>query len=372
MVMKYRIYLVVAGAAVVAAILFRPRTEPAARNPEPETSPAGHPEAERPARRMAAHAAQPEAPPENTVSTNLLDRLLKGDGVKLTPEQIGAFLTANHRSADSLLAASRASDDPAYLKEAKERFPGDPRVQYAAIFKSDSPEERRQWLDRLKQTAPDNALPDYLSALDDLKAGRTQQGVQELTDGVGKAGFQDYSLDFIQIAEEAYRSAGYSEAESRMIATTGLLLPQLAQLKQLSGKIVDLASSYQQAGDTASEQAVLQMALHLGQQLDVGAPGGQFLINNLVGIAIQLNALKVMDPASPYGNPGQTVQDYMDQITQHKAAIKQIGQQTENLWQNMPPEDLISFLDREKLYGEPAAVQWYLNKSGQPTGAGSN
>jgi hypothetical protein len=38
----------------------------------------------------------------------------------------------------------------------------------------------------------------------------------------------------------------------------------------------------------------------------------------------------------------------------------------------MPPEDLTSFLDREKLYGEPAAMQWYLNKSGQPAGAGSN
>jgi len=321
---------------------------------------------------MPAHAAEPEAPPENTASTNLLDRLLKGDGVKLTPEQIGAFLTANHRSADSLLAASRASDDPSYLKEAKEKFPGDPRVQYAAIFKSDSPEERRQWLDRLKQTAPDNALPDYLSALDDLKAGRVQEGVQELTDGVGKMGFQDYSLDFIQIAEEAYRSAGYSEVESKLIATSGLLLPQLAQLKQLSGQIVDLASSYQQAGDTASEQAVLQMALHVGQQLDVGTSGGKFLINNLVGIAIQLNALKVMDPASPYGDQGQTVQDYMDQITQHKAALKQIAQQNEKLLPNMPPEDLTSFLDREKLYGEPAAMQWYLNKSGQPTGAGSD
>jgi hypothetical protein len=172
----------------------------------------------------------------------------------LTPEQIGAFLAANHRSAESLLAASRASDDPVYLKEAKDRFPGDPRVQYAALFKSDSPEERRQWLDRLKQTAPDNALPDYLSALDDLKAGRTQQGAQELADGVGKAGFQDY----------------------------------------------------------------------------------------------------------------------MDQITQHKAAIKQIAQQNEKLLPNMPPEDLTSFLDREKLYGEPAAMQWYLNKSGQPAGTGSN
>jgi hypothetical protein len=270
------------------------------------------------------------------------------------------------------LAASRAGDDPAYLREAKERFPDDARVQFAAIFKSDSPEERSQWLDRLKQTAPDNALPDYLSALDDLKAGRTAQGAQELAAAAGKTGFQDYALDSIQSAEEAYRSAGYSEAEAKLIAAAGTPLPQLAQLRQLGLNIVDLANSYQQAGDTASAQSALQMAVQLGQRLGPNGPGGQFLIDNLVGMAIQLNALKAMDPASPYGSSGQTVQNCMDQITEQRAAVKQLGQQTEGLWENMPPEDLVSFLDRQKIYGEQSTMQWYLNKSGPLSGAGQN
>ena len=110
-------------------------------------------------------------------------------------------------------------------REAKERFGSDPRVQFTAVFNSDSPEERSQWLDQLKQAAPDNALPNYLRAFDDLKAGRTEQGVQELTAAAGKAGFEDYALDFIQSAEEAYRSAGCSEAEAKMIAGMGLPLP---------------------------------------------------------------------------------------------------------------------------------------------------
>jgi hypothetical protein len=365
--MKYRMFVVSAGAVVVvAAVLLHPRTEPAVPAPEPTTPTVGHLEGGLPSRQMAANSARPQAPPENTGHTNLLERLLKGDGPQLTPEQISAFLTANHRNAESLLAAARASDDPAYLREAKERFPDNPQVQFAAIFKSDSPEERRQWLDRLKQTAPDNALPDYLSAFDDLKAGRTAQGVQDLTAAAGKTGFQDYALDSIQTTEEAYRSAGYSEAEAKFIAAMGVPLPQLAQLKQLSSSIVDLANSYRQAGDRASEQTVLQMALQMGQQLDPNGPGGRFLINNLVGIAIQLNALKAMDPASPCGSSGQTVQNFMDQITQQRAAFKQLGQQTENLFAQMPPEDLISFSDRTKLDGELAGIQWYLNKTGSP------
>jgi len=172
---KHGGFLVLASAVVLAAVLLHPRTEPSVPTPDPTTPLADHPEG--PEEGMAgpyaaSSAAHPEASPKNAGHTNLVERLLRGEEVKLTPEQISAYLEANHRNAESLLAAALATDDPAYLTEAKERFPNDPRVQFAAIFKSDSPEERRQWLDRLKQTAPDNALPDYLSALDDLKAGR--------------------------------------------------------------------------------------------------------------------------------------------------------------------------------------------------------
>ena len=321
--------------------------------------------------RMAASAVRPDTSPGNSRSTNLLERLMKGDGIEpipLTPEQISAFLTANHRSRESLLAASRASEDRAYLKEAKERFPNDPRVQFDAAFNSDSPEERHQWLDRLKQSAPDNALPDYLSALDDLKAGRTAEGVQELNAAAAKTGFEDYALDFIQIAEDAYRSAGCSEAEAKLCAMIELGTPQFAQLKELGASMVDLANSYRQAGDADSAKAVLQMAVQMGQQLDVNGPG----LISFTGIAIQLNALQAMDPASSFGGTGQTVQDYMDQLIQQREALKQLCRQTVSLWQNMPPEDLVSMLERQKLNEEPAAVQWYVNKSGQASGAGPN
>jgi hypothetical protein len=367
---KHGGFLVLASAVVLAAVLLHPRTEPSVPTPDPTTPLADHPEG--PEEGMAgpyaaSSAAHPEASPKNAGHTNLVERLLRGEEVKLTPEQISAYLEANHRNAESLLAAALATDDPAYLTEAKERFPNDPRVQFAAIFKSDSPEERRQWLDRLEQTAPDNALPDYLSALDDLKAGRTAQGLQELTAAAGKTGFQDYALDSIQSAEEAYRSAGYSEAEAKLIAAVGVPLPQLHELKQLSSSIVDLANSYRQAGDSASQQAVLQMALQMGQQLDPNGPGGQFLIDNVTGITIQLDALKAMDPASAYGSSGQTVQNYIDQITQQRATFRQlIGQTANYLCEQKAPEDQIGFLDRAKFDGELAAIQWYLAKTAQP------
>jgi hypothetical protein len=77
--------------------------------------------------------------------------------------QIESYLEQNRRSAESLLAAFRLTRDRALLQEAAEKYPNDPRVHYAgwiSAYRDDnsSPEERRQWLEAFKQSAPGNAL----------------------------------------------------------------------------------------------------------------------------------------------------------------------------------------------------------------------
>ena len=42
-----------------------------------------------------------------------------------------------------------------------------------------SPEERATWLNRLKESAPNNPLGNYLYALDAFKAGHNEQALQE-------------------------------------------------------------------------------------------------------------------------------------------------------------------------------------------------
>jgi len=72
------------------------------------------------------------------------------------------------------------------------------------------------------------------------------RAVQEITAATGKQQFQDYTMDFLQNAEEAYRSAGYSEAEAKSIAATQLLLPDLKELRDLGRQMVSLASKLEQ------------------------------------------------------------------------------------------------------------------------------
>ena len=306
-------------------------------------------------------APQTPTPMEELPATNLFARFGK-EPPKLTAEQVEAYLKANGRKASVLLAAYRTSGETALLEEAMKNYPTDPQVAFEAVFKKDlSPEQRRQWLNTFEQVAPDNALANYLSAREYFKAGQTDQAVQELVAASGKQQFQDYTLDRRQEDEEAYLAAGYATGAAKMIASGQVELPQLSELKQLGLQMVELSQSYRRAGDENSAQAVLGMAVKLGQ----GYGPGDCAISHLVGLAIERNALGALDPGSPYGGNGQTVQDRLNQLAQQKAAVSLLFRQGGPLLETMSEQDWISYIDRDKSYGEEAAMRWAVSKFGQ-------
>jgi RNA polymerase sigma factor (sigma-70 family) len=307
-----------------------------------------------------------EATSNGLQSSNLIAQLLKdGKAPTLTHEQVEAYLKANGRNAANLIAAFQASGNPALLQEAMEKYPNDPQVDFmAALDKDLSPEQQRQWLNAFEQSAPGNALANYLSALNYFSSGQNDQAVQELNAAAGKSQFQDYSLDSWQSMEEAYLASGYSIADAGVIAGAQLQLPQFNALKQLGQNMVSLANSYQQAGDSTSAQAALQMAVNLGQSLDQSGP--PFLMNSLVAMNLEYNAFKTMDPNSPYGSDGQTVQDQLNQLTQQKTTLESFNDQFYNsVAPTMSDQDWINFEQREFLFGESAAEQWAISKHGQ-------
>ncbi|MGD0538557.1 MAG: hypothetical protein ABSC03_13035 [Verrucomicrobiota bacterium] len=310
-------------------------------------------------------------PPTNVIARLMREEQEGGDVDRGAWHRgVETYVQQHNRSAESLLAAARVLrglDRREYLREAKEKYPNDPRVAYAAFYqppfdnRQAAPEERRQWLDAFQQAAPDNALPGYLSARDDFKAGRTDQAVQEVLAAVGKP-IQDYALESIQNVEQAYLAAGLPEAEATARATGEQPLPQLAELKQLTINLVEYAKT-QQSGDPAAAQSALQAAVRLGGQLDSDGP---FLINNLVGIAVQQIALNAMDPAATLGDAGQTVQSQLDALNQHKQDLKAVAQQIEAVLPYLTDQEVVAYFDRIRRDGETAAVQWLLSVPAHP------
>jgi hypothetical protein len=354
--MKFALSLVTLCVVLVALLVFVNRNPATPQpGPQPRESKAALPS-------LPAHFihASSQTQSNEPASRNHFRQFKDGDFPKLTPAQVEPYLLANHRNAESLLAALQTTGDKAFLREAMQKFPTDPKVAYSALFFGDlSPQEARQWADTFKQDAPGNSMADYASALNYMKSGQPDLALQDMT-AAANGTWNDFAWQFMQSDEEAYRAAGYSETDAKFAAGSQLLLPDLSSLKQLGVQLNNLAQSYQQSGNTTAAQNAWQMDFQLGQQLS--AVQAQPLITTLVGYAVENIALSSMDPAAPFGNTGQTVQDQLNQIADQRAYIKNAASQYENLINEMSDDDIYNYLQRRQASGEISALQWATAK----------
>lgn len=379
-----RVTIVIAAGALLVVVglavyhhLQKPVPAVSQEQVEP-TAAASPPRPRLPAPRVSV-ASPPAEPAEETApTTNIIARLINGDLPRVSAEQLEPYLQKHHRSVGSLLGAFAATGDRAFLREALEKIPNDPHLNLIAYYQGDAQAaevaaeghdrnqpataERRQLLDTLANAAPDNALPNYLAALDCFKAGQTDQAVAQLVAASQKSKFRDYSLEYIQNAEEAYRAAGYSEGDAKAVANSSVPLPHLAELKQAGYKLVELAALYRQAGDEASAQAAEQIGLGLGQRLT--EPGQLSIMQELAGIAIERKILGAMDPNSVLAGTGETVQSRLDAFKERQKVVRALAGASDIL-QTLPESDLANYFDRIKIFGETAAAEWLLKTHGK-------
>jgi hypothetical protein len=297
------------------------------------------------------------SPPAAT--SNLFQRLMSGEvDLQLTSEQLAEYLRQYGTNVETLLATQNKE----YIKLAAELFPNDPRVQYAVVSRDVFPEARREWLDRFKQSAPDNALASYLSAREYLKDGNREQGLKDFADAARRPHFDDYTLEQVQNMEDAQLSAGRSLVEAKIAAGSGLMLPQLAPLKALAQDVQKIQKDYIASGDTSSAEALAQMGRSLGQQLTTGE-SSRCLINQLVGIAIERILLNPLPPDSQPAFLNGTVQQRIDEMNTFRQSVKNLTPQIDNLMARGNESEIISYFDRMKVQGEYKSMLWLQNRN---------
>lgn len=276
---------------------------------------------------------------------------------KIPREQLDRWLRLNGTNAASLLAARQAGGGSDYLRQALERFPNDPQVLFAALTLRDSPEEKQDRLERFKAAAPDNALPDYLSARNHFKNGQPEEAIRDLVAAVQKTQFQDYVVDAMQSTEELYLSAGKSPGEAKTLGVSSALLPHLTELKALAGDMAALQRDYIAAGDAASAENLARYGLALSKQLGSGE-ASRTLISQLVGMAIERKVLEPLDPSKAYDFIGVTPQERIEQIRQERSTISQSSSIFGQRIPTMNEGEIITYFERLKLYGERNALEW--------------
>ena len=149
------------GVMSLVLALYWSRHIPRSREPSqaepPEENAARHSRAERRTPRGRAPEEDTRVPPKRFIGED-------AELAKLPREQLDAYIARCRTNVDSLIAAFQVSQDKEYLRIAATNFPNNPLVQLSVITHDVFPEQKREWMERLKQTEPDNALANYLSA----------------------------------------------------------------------------------------------------------------------------------------------------------------------------------------------------------------
>jgi hypothetical protein len=295
-------------------------------------------------------------------ATNLLAQIM-GDNISgLTTEQAKHYLQANGRTAETLLAAFKTSHNSEFLRDAMREFPNDPQVAFAAVLEGNlSFDEQRQWLDKFKNIDPNNALPNYLSALAWFNAENTDMAAEELLASAGKKNFKDYTVSSLPDIVQAYLSAGYSETEAQALANLHLTIGMTLSLRQLGQDMLNMANGYRQSGDEASAQSILLITANLGQYY---ADSSSLTIPKLFGGTLATKALQALPSEMVYGENGQTVQDAVDRINEQKTIIIQLIRHYNDFITpgNVSEPDILHFFKLKQENGEISALQWLANQ----------
>src|SRR5262245_63524721 len=86
------------------------------------------------------------------------------------------------------------------------------------------------------------------------------------------------------------------------------------------------------------------------------------LVNQMLGMGIEMSALESMDPAAAYGSGGDTVRDRVNTLKADNAEMSKLVRESVPLQDQMTARDWVAYLDRMKLFGEQNAMRWLLAK----------
>ena len=237
---------------------------------------------------------------------------------QLNESELNLHLQARGYSLASLLTALRLSGNLDYLRQASERFPGQPEISMELALRSESPEERREAIDALRRTDPGKGFADYLSAHEHYLAGDTASALRDFLTA-GSKDYIDYPMDpVLKGAEQAYLDNGYSPLEAKVASALSLPAPPIDKLAINAAKMADWADVLRKQGDAQTADLLLNSGVSLGKKMQKEAFG---LLEKLSGLSIEQKFLANL-PSDQLVGPSQTASQRREEIS---TVSKQLG-----------------------------------------------
>jgi hypothetical protein len=293
-------------------------------------------------------------PADGSSSVASLRKLLEGgEPPKLSAEQLRAFVETQKHSAASLLAAWHLGADTAWLDEAAKLHPDDPRVALAKLSTLDATSgDANEWIQRLKQADPENAMGWCYEALSAFKGGSPDEARAALAEAAQRGRFDVYTKESAAELTKAYRSAGVDGLEAEMLGLFGVSIPQA----QLAMNVQREAIS--QLGGNLDDELVQDM-LKLSKAVRGDEDPG-FLITQLVGSSMERKLLAELNTLDLIPGTRTFVLERLGDLDSEKNLVRSLVQKTVPLMPALSESELRQYFKRTTVEGELKAMQWLL------------
>ncbi len=271
----------------------------------------------------------------------------------VTPVEMDVFLSRKGRTAGNLIAAWQLTTNLPFLEDAAGRFPDDPTVQFAVLQSGLYPEQRRQWLDRFKASAPNNALASLLSAHEHIQQGDFRAALADIRDSLSRPEYNDYFRERVLNSEGALFEIGESTARSKLAALHSSL--ELKHLGQLKGVFQDepLRNHVRTRGPEEWSRYA-ESALKMAEDLR----GTPTLMNHLVAGSIEAGILGEFPQNEVVPWLGVTPAERLSALAETRAERRALLQNLNRFMAEASEADVINYLDRFKTLGEVEALRW--------------
>jgi hypothetical protein len=298
---------------------------------------------------------QLKGPPKRTGVT--IKELLAGKVPKLNQLEVEAFLKNQGRTTTNLLAASRLLNDLSFAREAVQADPKDPAAQLELALRGETPEEKSAAIAAFRVAAPDNSLGDYLAAHQAFAAGDAGAAGAALIQSLDNPLYTDYTQKIVAGSEQAFLDAGYEPSAAAGAAMFSLTIGQVQTVMNVSENLKQLQDEFIRSADFDAAEPTVIIGLTLGQRIQDQGP---YLIDQVVGIAIERKFLQQLDPLTLAGPGGQSAGERLEALDARVLEFRTLGPAFTEKFATADEATQSQYLAKMKTDGELAAMRWLV------------
>ena len=294
---------------------------------------------------------------KNNLKSPTGDQLLEDFGfVKPSRDKLENHII-KEGSINSLIATGIILQDPSYYYRALNIEPNNPHLLLLlGSHENIPPLQKLEFAEKLIKEQPENLVGSYLLASIQINQDQTNEAIATLLNTHNQNDFNDFLMDSSLAINETLILLENSEIGSALYSIFFIQSPMTYRYNEISNFLVNEFNDTQPIETLELRKITAELGTNMVSQKN-------FLINDLVGLAIQKKSMAGMEQNSPSPFIGLSVDEAHENLIKQKNQIKNLVVPDLKQMKEIDHDTLVEWFRKIREVGEYQATVWLNNES---------